>query len=156
VLPDVAVKAALSGHVRRVVVDSAGVVINMGRKQRLFTGSAREAAKLMAFRCDFRGCDVPATFAEVDHLAEWQDHHGRTDIDNSAIDCKHHNRAKHRNKYRAERRSDGQVIYHRPDGTPILPIGQRPPPETDEQIQNRRIKRRIEALCEIRKARDAA
>ena len=154
VLPDVAVAAALTGHVRRVVVDSAGVVINMGRKQRLFTGSARAAAKLMAFRCDFRGCDVPVTFAEVDHLAEWQDHDGRTDIDNSAIDCKHHNRAKHRNKYRAERRPDGQIIYHRPDGTPILPVGQRPPPETEEQIQLRRIKQRVNALCEVRKARD--
>jgi hypothetical protein len=154
VLPDVAVIASLTGHVRRVVVDTAGVVINMGRKQRLFTGSAREAAKLMAFRCDFRGCDVPVTFAEVDHLAEWQDHGGKTDIDNSAIDCKHHNRAKHRNKYRAERRPDGQVIYHRPDGTPILPVGQQPPPETEEQIQLRRIKQRVNALCEIRKARD--
>jgi hypothetical protein len=71
-LPDVAVKAALTGHVRRVVVDSAGVVINMARKQRLFTGSTREAAKLMAYCCDSRGCDIPATSAEVDHITEWQ------------------------------------------------------------------------------------
>ena len=35
VLPDVAVRASLTGHIRRVVVGSAGVVINMGRKQRL-------------------------------------------------------------------------------------------------------------------------
>ena len=154
VLPDVAVKAAMTGHVRRVVMDSAGVVINMGRKQRLFTGNAREAAKLMAYRCDSRGCDIPATFAEVDHLTEWGHDGGRTDTENSGIGCKRHNRAKHHNKWRAERRLDGQIVYHRPDGTPILPVGQRPPPETVEQTQHRHIKQRLNALYELRIAHD--
>ena len=121
-LPEAVLRAALGGHVRRVVVDSAGVVINMGRKQRLFTGTAREAAKLMAYRCDFRGCDIPATYAEVDHIDEWQQDHGATDQDNASIGCKNHNNAKHRRRYRVERKPDGQIIYHRPDGTPILPV----------------------------------
>jgi len=153
VLPDVAVKAAFTGHVRRVVINSAGVVINMGRKQRLFTGSAREAAKLMAYRCEVRGCDVPGTFAEVDHIVEWGDD-GCTDTDNADIDCKHHNLVKHRKKWRVERRSDGQIVYHRPDGTPMLPVGQRPPPETEEERQNRHIRQRVDALIETRIARD--
>jgi len=153
VLPDASVKAALTGHVRRVVLDSAGVVINMGRKQRLFTGSAREAAKLMAYRCDVRGCDVPGMFAEVDHMTEWV-HDGCTDTDNACNDCKSHNLAKHLKKYRVERKPDGQVVYYRPDGTPMLPVGQHPPPETDQQQQNRHIKQRLNALCEQRKARD--
>ncbi len=38
-----ALGAALVGHVRRVVFDSRGVVVDMGRKSRLFTGTAREA-----------------------------------------------------------------------------------------------------------------
>jgi hypothetical protein len=145
VLSDVAVKAAFTSHVRRVIFDSAGVVINMGRKQLLFTGSAREAAKLMACNCEFRGCDVPGTFAEVDHIVEWQNL-GRTDTDNAELDCKHHNLLKHQKKYRAKRRPDGQIIYHRPDGTPILPVGQQPPPKTDEQTQLHRIDQRLNAL----------
>ncbi|RLE21556.1 MAG: hypothetical protein DRJ50_09005, partial [Actinobacteria bacterium] len=96
----------------------------------------------------------PVTFAEVDHLDGWQDDDGPTDIDNSSIGCKHHNRAKHRNRYRAERRFDGQIIFHRPDGTPMLPIGQRPPPETDEQTQNRHLRRRIESLYELGREHD--
>ena len=60
-LPDDVVRASLQGHVRRVVMNSAGVVIEMGRKQRLFTGAAREAAKLMATNCDNPGCDVAGT-----------------------------------------------------------------------------------------------
>jgi hypothetical protein len=41
--PHDALGAALIGHVRRVVFDSRGVVVDMGRKSRLFTGTAREA-----------------------------------------------------------------------------------------------------------------
>jgi hypothetical protein len=70
-VPDVAIRAALQGHVRRVVFNSAGVVINMGRKRRLFTGAARHAAQLMATRCDFPGCDVPGAHTQIDHLDEW-------------------------------------------------------------------------------------
>jgi hypothetical protein len=148
-LPDVAIRAALGGHVRRVVVDSAGVVINMGRKQRLFTGSAREAAKLLARHCGFGGCDVPITFAEVDHLDEWGRDNGATDQENAAIDCKTHNRAKHRG-FRAERQPNGQIIFYRPDGTPMTPIGRRPPPETDNEFHRRRIKERLAELDQYR------
>ena len=41
--PHDALGAALVGHIRRVVFDSRGVVVDMGRKSRLFTGSARQA-----------------------------------------------------------------------------------------------------------------
>ena len=145
VLPDVALKAALIGHVRRVVIDSAGVVVNMGRKQRLFTGSAREAAKLMTHRCGFLGCDIPATYAEVDHLDEWGRDDGNTDQDNAGINCKTHNRAKHRG-FRAERQPNGQIVFYKPDGTAMGPIGRRPPPETDDQHMARRLRERLNAL----------
>ena len=41
--PHDALGAALIGHVRRVVFDSRGVVVDMGRTSRLFTGTARQA-----------------------------------------------------------------------------------------------------------------
>ncbi|HSL56474.1 MAG TPA: DUF222 domain-containing protein, partial [Acidimicrobiales bacterium] len=44
--PGDAVAAALVGHVRRVVVDGEGTVIDLGRKQRCFTGAARDAVLL--------------------------------------------------------------------------------------------------------------
>jgi len=43
--------AAATGHVRRVVLDSAGVVVDTGRKQRLFTGPLREAVLDSGRRC---------------------------------------------------------------------------------------------------------
>ena len=151
VVPDVAVRAALQGHVRRVVFDSAGVVIELGRKRRLFTGAAREAAQLMATHCDFPGCDVPAAHTDIDHLAEWDRDHGRTDPDNAGLGCNSHNRAKHR-RYSAERHANGQVIYSRRDGTGMLPVGRRhpdglpAPPETDSDMLTRLARERLAAL----------
>jgi hypothetical protein len=124
-LPDDVVLASLQGHVRRVVMNSAGVVIEMGRKQRLFTGAAREAAKLMATNCDHPGCDVAGTFAQVDHVIEWSDD-GPTDPENSSLACGRHNPTKHTH-YRVKRTERGHVIYHRRDGTPMLAVGRRHP-----------------------------
>ncbi|MGB8862281.1 MAG: DUF222 domain-containing protein, partial [Ilumatobacteraceae bacterium] len=55
-----ALVAAASGHLRRVVFDSSGVIVDMGRKQRLFTGAMRDAVLLAAHRCTYGGCTVPA------------------------------------------------------------------------------------------------
>ena len=63
--------AALIGHVRRVVYDSAGTVIDLGRKRRLFTGAAREAVMLQSARCMWPGCDVAAGRCQADHLEPW-------------------------------------------------------------------------------------
>ena len=38
--------AALLGHVRRTVIDSRGVVVDLGRRERLFTGAAADADTL--------------------------------------------------------------------------------------------------------------
>jgi hypothetical protein len=134
-LPDDVVRASLQGHVRRVVMNSAGVVIEMGRKQRLFTGSARDAAKLMAASCDHPGCGVCVTFAQVDHVTEWSED-GPTDPENSSIACGRHNPTKH-SHYRVKRTSRGYVVYHRRDGTAMLAAGRRHPDElplNDDQL----------------------
>ena len=134
-LPDDVVRASLQGHVRRVVVNSAGVVIEMGRRERLFTGAAREAAKLMATSCDHPGCGVKCTFAQVDHVFEWFDD-GPTDPENSSIACGRHNPTKHTH-YNVKRTGRGYVIYHRRDGTPMLAAGRRHPdtlPPSDNEL----------------------
>jgi hypothetical protein len=124
-------RAVLAGHIRRVVVDAQSVVIDMGRKTRLFTGPAREAAKLLLRRCDHAGCDLPEDFCEVDHVVEWVDL-GTTDQINAGVDCGHHNREKHRKKFTRRRSTNGQSYTIRPDGSIILPVGIRPPTFPDE------------------------
>ncbi len=85
------------------------IAIELGRKRRLFTGSAREAVLLMATRCDFLGCDVPGAHTQIDHLDEWERDGGSTDPVNAGLGCGGHNRAKHR-KYTAKRHRNGTVV----------------------------------------------
>jgi hypothetical protein len=69
--------ALLVGAVRRVVIDSAGTVIDLGRRRRCFTGSARDAALLQAAvadrggtSCLWAGCDNPRH--QIDHRQPWR------------------------------------------------------------------------------------
>ena len=119
-------RAALAGHVRRVIVDAAGVAIDMGRRRRLFEGPAREAARLLILRCEHPGCELPADLCDVDHADEWTDG-GHTDQHNSRIRCGSHNVDKTKHRWRSKRATNGRTYTVRPDGTIMLPVGVRPP-----------------------------
>ena len=45
--PDDAINTALIAHIRRVVYDTTGTVIDLGRRSRLFRGAARDAVMLL-------------------------------------------------------------------------------------------------------------
>lgn len=125
--PTLLLRALLTGHVRRVVVDSTGVVTDLGRRQRLFSGSAREAAKLLARTCTHPGCGVRSRCAEIDHVDEWAGGHGATDQHNADVRCGVHNRFKHRQRWRTRRDEHGRSYSIRSDGTIVLPVGEREP-----------------------------
>lgn len=136
--PDVALRAMIRGSIRRVIVDAQGVVIDHGRKQRLFTGAAREAARLLAVKCGYRGCDVPAEFCDIDHVGEWAADGGETNQVNSFPVCGSHDRYKHRKRLRGRRDRFGRIHLIRPDGSVIKPLGARDPewePAPDEYVQ---------------------
>ena len=67
-------RAVLAGHIRRIVVDSNGHVIDYGREKRLFEGPARDAAG----------------WSHVDHNKEWGDD-GETNQNNAGVLCAKHN-----------------------------------------------------------------
>ena len=113
--PADAVIAALIGHVRRVVIDGTGTVIDLGRRRRLFTGAARQAIELIHRRCGWDACDVRDT--QIDHTRPWAEG-GSTSPDNGGPACGRHNRIKTRG-YTTHRHPDGHWTTHRPDGTPI-------------------------------------
>ncbi|MEQ1873173.1 MAG: DUF222 domain-containing protein [Ilumatobacteraceae bacterium] len=113
---DMLVAAAL-GHVRRVVLDSAGVVVDVGRKQRLFTGALRDAVMLHSHRCIWPGCFRPASQCEADHVLPFANA-GPTAAGNGGPACGHHNRWKSRG-YRTWRDPNGQWHHYRPDRTEI-------------------------------------
>ena len=126
-------QAMLHGRVRRVVFDSAGVVINFVRLQRLFDGPARTAVLMQNPTCVHPGCNRPASTCQADHLTDWQ-HGGTTNQTNGAPLCPRHNRLKNHG-YTIWRDPGGVFHTYRPDGTEIAPAppppGTAPPPLAD-------------------------
>lgn len=124
--PVLLARAALHAHIRRVVLGAEGVIVDAGRRRRLFTGAARDLAKLLTQACSHPGCLVSCTYAEVDHMDEWHDQ-GRTDQSNADVGCSAHNRFKHQARWRTRRDDTGRPFRIRPDGTAVLPVGAREP-----------------------------
>lgn len=120
-LPADILATAFVGHVRRVVIDSDGRIIDFGRRRRLFTGAAREAAIVQhtldrVDRCLWPGCGHRRT--QHDHAEEWHRDQGVTNLRNEGPLCPWHNVAKTRG-YRTWRDPTGTWHTVRPDGTEI-------------------------------------
>lgn len=94
--------AALWAHIRRVVRDASGAVIDLGRRRRLFTGSAREAGTLLDDRCIWPGCDRPDRICQADHSLGWRGH-GASVPRNCGPLCGRHNRLKDRGQFTTRR-----------------------------------------------------
>jgi hypothetical protein len=117
--PNDMLAAALCGHVRRVVFDTAGVVIDLGRRSRLFTGSSRDAVMLGDRWCLWPGCDLRTGRCQTDHTQPWAASNGPTSPNNGGPACGRHNRWKQTHGYTTRRDSDGRWHIYRPDGTEI-------------------------------------
>ncbi|WP_421120096.1 hypothetical protein ACE2AJ_01725 [Aquihabitans daechungensis] len=117
--PAEVVVATLIGHIRRVVVGTDGVVLDMGRKARCFTGARQLAVRLADRSCTWTGCDVPASECQCDHLDPYNGpDKGRTNPANGAPACGRHNRFKEHG-FTVTRDPRGRWHIHRPDGTEI-------------------------------------
>ncbi|MEM1334208.1 MAG: hypothetical protein AAGG08_12180 [Actinomycetota bacterium] len=110
---------ALWAHIRRLVRDAAGTAVDLGRRRRLFTGSARDAVLLTQSTCLWFGCDAPVHRCEVDHTVEWGRRSGTTSPDNGGGMCKAHNLFKERRRYLVHRNGDGTWTITDRDGHPI-------------------------------------
>jgi hypothetical protein len=115
--PAEAAAAMLVGQLRRVVLGADSVVIDLGRRSRLFTGAAHLAVLLHAERCYWPGCHVPVTRCQADHLEPWGAG-GRTDPGNGAPACGMHNRFRNHG-FTVERAEDGALVVCRPDGSRV-------------------------------------
>ena len=143
--PSVALRALLTGHIRRVVVDSRNVITELGTRSRVFTGAAREAALLLTYYCAHNGCEIRGRDSQVDHMIEWADG-GTTSQHNAQARCGPHNRFKHRERWRSKRDERGRTYDVKPGGTIVLPVGERPPDLTQDDLDNL-ARARVRELC---------
>ena len=80
-----------------VMEDSAGNVLNVGRKTRSIPPAIRRALKLRDHGCRFPGC-CESHFVDAHHIQHWCDG-GETSLDNLLLLCRHHHRLLHQELY---------------------------------------------------------
>jgi hypothetical protein len=85
--------------------------------------------------CAWPGCDAAATWCQAHHEPPWDQTH-RTCTAELVLLCRHHHRLRHEHGHTFTIDPDGDLVVHRPDGTPLptvppgglLPIEDPQPP----------------------------
>ena len=114
---------ACSATLRRVLTDTRGVPVDVGREQRLATPGLRAALVARDRGCVIPGCTVPADGCDAHHAIPWSKG-GTTDLANMALACPRHHQAVHAGIWEIEIR----------DGIPWV----RPPAWVDPERRWRR------------------
>jgi hypothetical protein len=109
--------------VARLLIGPDGEVLDLGRTARLYSAPQRKAIiARQGGECIWLDCDRPVGWLQVHHLDEWDRDDGETNLDRGVAACTHHHHRLHEGGFSI--RGDpttGQLTFHRPDGTQILP-----------------------------------
>ena len=120
-----------TGWVRRVIRDpDTGVIVDVGRRHRLFSRTQRRMLVYRDRGCVFPGCDRGPRWCDAHHLKPW-DEGGLTDLINGVLLCRRHHRMIHQGWKLARDAATGIVTATSPDGRTFTrepdPPGRRPP-----------------------------
>jgi Domain of unknown function (DUF222)/HNH endonuclease len=119
-------RLACDATVVRVLEDSRGNVLDVGRRRRTIPGGLRRALRLRDRGCRFPGCTNQLT--DGHHVVPWS-RGGETKLTNLVSLCRRHHRFVHELGFRIERvegRPDG-VAFFRASGIEVRPCGEPPP-----------------------------
>ncbi|MGO1974870.1 MAG: DUF222 domain-containing protein, partial [Propionibacteriaceae bacterium] len=87
--PEAARHLACDADLIPVVLDTDGVVLDVGRTRRLFTRGIRHGLEVRDQGCVFPRCEAPPQQCEAHHLTPWH-LGGETTLHNGALLCPHH------------------------------------------------------------------
>jgi uncharacterized protein DUF222/HNH endonuclease len=97
--------------------DSAGKLLDLGRRRRRPNATLRRAARERdKCRCRFPGCE--SRRVDLHHIQYWSNG-GRTKLDNLISLCKYHHMLVHERGYLIAAARDGTFAFYRPDGTAV-------------------------------------
>ncbi|MGK2865568.1 MAG: DUF222 domain-containing protein [Mycobacterium sp.] len=91
-----------------VLVDGAGVPLDVGRAERLFTPVIRKGLAVRDCGCAYPGCGRPVSWCDAHHITPWANG-GSTSLDNGVLLCRLHHTAIHHG---------GWQVYLGPDRHP--------------------------------------
>jgi Domain of unknown function (DUF222)/HNH endonuclease len=107
--------------------DSAGRLLDLGRRRRRPNAALRRAARERdKCRCRFPGCE--SRRVDLHHIQYWSNG-GRTKLENLVSLCKYHHMIVHERGYLIAAARDGTFTFYRPDGTALPPSPALPAPD---------------------------
>ncbi|NYF13690.1 hypothetical protein HDC34_001984 [Pseudoclavibacter sp. JAI123] len=95
--PSVAAQLLCDGFIRVATRSSTGEILDLGRKQRLFTTAQRRAIAIRDRQCRAPGCSAPVRWCEVHHAQPWSEG-GPTDAKHGILLCSFHHHEVHRGR----------------------------------------------------------
>ena len=108
---------ACSSALSWMLHDSAGKLLDLGRRRRRPNAALRRAARERdKCRCRFPGCE--SRRVDLHHIQYWSNG-GRTKLDNLVSLCKYHHMLVHERGYLIAAARDGTFTFYRPDGAAI-------------------------------------
>lgn len=109
-------RMACEAEIIPVVLNSKGVVIDIGRASRLATRYQRKAIEAMYSHCAIPDCKVPIAQCQPHHIAYWRDD-GPTDMKNLVPLCPQHHRNVHEGNWRLKLSAPNRALtVTYPDG----------------------------------------
>jgi hypothetical protein len=97
-----------SGGITALLFDHTLQPLDVGREQRLFTTTQRTALAVKWGGCAAPGCDAPVSWCETHHIDEWFTEHGKTNVADGILLCKHHHLLFHNNGWHTQRNNHGE------------------------------------------------
>lgn len=107
---------ACDAEILPAVMDSKGIVKDMGRGARTATPGQRARLSTMHATCVGPSCRVPFSKCHIHHVVFWG-HLGNTDEDVLVPVCGRHHHDLHEGGYRIELDAARHVVWYRPDGS---------------------------------------
>jgi len=115
-LPGPAVQRhACDATITRVLVDSHGMPLDVGRTTKVVPPAIRSALIVRDGGCVAHGCSRPIVWTEAHHIVHWVEG-GPTALDNLVLLCRAHHRRVHDEGWRLNKDPDGHHILLPPDG----------------------------------------
>ena len=102
-------RLACSQQILPAVLGGAGVPVDLGRAQRLFTPAQRDALAVMDGGCVTPGCDRPPAWCEAHHGGLPFADGGKTNLGEGYLLCSAHHHDAHQHRWRFRRTANGRA-----------------------------------------------
>jgi hypothetical protein len=106
-------RIACDANIIPLVLNGAGMPLDIGRGQRLASAAQRRALEATHDTCAFDGCAVAFHACQIHHIEYWE-HGGPTDLDNMVPLCSRHHHAAHEGGWTLKLRAGTRTLLAQP------------------------------------------